>query len=170
MNWLFQGFRKFRLFFSLLLLALASVLSCHGQVQNKNDLSASNRITLSFDKDWRFARYNVLMAETPDFDDSKWRKIDLPHDWSIEDLAGSASPFHPQALSQVSGGFTTGGTGWYLKTFSIADKQKNNRIHLQFDGVYMNADFWLNGEHLGNHPYGYTSFWFDVTDKIKFGK
>lgn len=94
--------------------------------------------------------------------------MDLPHDWSIEDLPGKDTPFDATAISQVSGGFTTGGTGWYRKKFSIPEAQHNKRIHLQFDGVYMNADFWLNGKHIGRHPYGYTSFWFDVTDQINF--
>lgn len=125
--------------------------------------------TTLFDFDWRFHRGGAQRAEMPEFDDSKWRRADLPHDWSIEDLPGTKSPFDPDAISQVSGGFTIGGTGWYRKTFTVPADQKNKRIHIQFDGVYMNADFWLNGEHLGNHPYGYTSFWFDITDKIKFG-
>ena len=126
--------------------------------------------TTLFDSDWRFYRGGVQGAEMPGFDDSKWRKVDLPHDWSIEDLPGTHIPFDPNAISQVSGGFTVGGTGWYRKTFIIGTEQKNKRIHIQFDGVYMNADFWLNGESLGTHPYGYTSFWFDITGKIKFGE
>src|SRR5689334_5940224 len=126
--------------------------------------------TTLFDSDWRFHPGGVQGAEMPGFDDSKWRRIDLPHDWSIEDLPGKTSPFDPDAISQVSGGFTTGGTGWYRKTFTIGAEQKNKRVHIQFDGVYMNADFWLNGKYLGNHPYGYTSFWFDITDKLKFGE
>jgi beta-galactosidase len=126
--------------------------------------------TTLFDFDWRFHRGGAQRAEMPEFDDSKWRVIDLPHDWSIEDLPGTKSPFDPDAISQVSGGFTIGGTGWYRKTFTVPSDQKNKRIHIQFDGVYMNADFWLNGQHLGNHAYGYTSFWFDVTDKIKLGE
>jgi beta-galactosidase len=95
-------------------------------------------------------------------------KLDLPHDWSIEDLPGTRSPFSPTAISQVNGGFTTGGTGWYRKRFTLPAAQKGKRVILQFDGVYMNAEVWLNGQSLGNHPYGYTSFWFDITDKIKF--
>src|SRR5688572_326592 len=126
--------------------------------------------TTLFDFDWRFHRGGAQRAEIPEFDDSKWRKVDLPHDWSIEDLPGTKSPFDPNAISQVSGGFTVGGTGWYRKTFSIPAEQKGMHIHIQFDGVYMNADFWLNGQHLGNHPYGYTSFSFDITDKIKFAE
>jgi beta-galactosidase len=126
--------------------------------------------TILFDSDWRFHRGGAQRAEMPGFNDSKWRTIDLPHDWSIEDLPGTKSPFDPNAISQVSGGFTVGGTGWYRKTFVIPADKKNKRIHIRFDGVYMNAEFWLNGEYLGNHPYGYTSFWFDITDKIKFGE
>ncbi len=125
--------------------------------------------TSSFDFGWRFHRGGAQYAEAPQFDDSKWRKVDLPHDWSIEDLPGTKSPFDPNAISQVSGGFTVGGTGWYRKTFTIPANQKGKRIHIQFDGVYMNADFWLNGQQIGTHPYGYTSFWFDITDKINFG-
>jgi len=125
--------------------------------------------TTLFDADWRFHRGGAQRAESPGFDDSKWRKIDLPHDWSIEDLPGRNSPFDPDAIGQVSTGFTIGGTGWYRKTFSIPSSQKGKRIRIRFDGIYMNADCWLNGQQLGNHPYGYTSFWFDITDKIKFG-
>ncbi|MGV8095236.1 MAG: glycoside hydrolase family 2 TIM barrel-domain containing protein [Mangrovibacterium sp.] len=123
-----------------------------------------------FDTGWRFHRGGAQRAEAVDFDDSTWRVVDLPHDWSIEDLPGTQSPFEPNAISQVSGGFATGGTGWYRKSFTIPEEQKDKRICIRFDGVYMNADFWLNGELLGNHPYGYTSFWFDLTDKLKFGE
>ena len=128
-----------------------------------------------FDADWRFHRGGAQGAESPGFDDSKWKKIDLPHDWSIEDLGqaglpGTNSPFDPDAIGQVSTGFTVGGTGWYRKTFLIPSYEKGKRIHIRFDGVYMNADCWLNGQHIGNHPYGYTSFWFDITDKIKYGE
>jgi beta-galactosidase len=122
-----------------------------------------------FDWDWRFHRGGAQGAEAPDFDDSGWRRLDLPHDWSIEDLPGGRSPFDNEAISQVSGGFTTGGTGWYRKAFSVPNEDKGKRVLIQFDGVYMNADVWLNGQLLGSHPYGYTSFWFDLTDKIKFG-
>ncbi|HJQ31434.1 MAG TPA: glycoside hydrolase family 2 TIM barrel-domain containing protein [Pyrinomonadaceae bacterium] len=122
-----------------------------------------------FDADWRFFRGGAQGAEGADFDDSRWRTVDLPHDWSIEDLPGKQSPFDPQAISQVSGGFTVGGTGWYRKTFDVPESQRGKRIRIQFDGVYMNAEVWLNGQRVGEHPYGYTSFWFDLTDKIKFG-
>ncbi|HWB26098.1 MAG TPA: glycoside hydrolase family 2 TIM barrel-domain containing protein [Chitinophagaceae bacterium] len=123
-----------------------------------------------FDNNWRFYLGGNQHAEIPGFDDSKWRKIDLPHDWSIEDLPGTNSPFNPKAISQVSGGFTTGGTAWYRKTFMVNAADKGKRIIIQFDGVYMNADVWVNGEHVGNHPYGYTSFWCDITSHLHAGQ
>jgi beta-galactosidase len=123
-----------------------------------------------FDAGWRFHRGGAQGADKPAFNDSLWRKVDLPHDWSIEDLPGTASPFSPDAISQPSGGFTTGGTGWYRKTFTLPAAQQGKRIYLQFDGVYMNAEVWLNGKRLGKHPYGYTSFWYDITDRLKWGE
>ena len=129
---------------------------------------AQKNSTINFDNDWAFHLGAAQGADQYSFDDSKWRKIDLPHDWSIEDLKGTQSPFSIDAISQVSGGFTTGGTGWYRKTFSIAPQDNGKKIHIQFDGVYMNADVWINGHHLGNHPYGYTDFMFDITDQVKF--
>jgi beta-galactosidase len=123
-----------------------------------------------FDSGWLFHRGGAQRAENQQFDDSQWKKVDLPHDWSIEDLPGTQSPFDPNAISQVSGGFTVGGTGWYRKEFTVPVEHKNKRIYLQFDGVYMNAEFWLNNISLGGHPYGYTSFWFDITEKIKPGE
>ena len=123
-----------------------------------------------FDAGWRFNRGDITGAEARDFDDIMWRVIDLPHDWSIEDLPGTKSPFDPDAVSGMAGGHTTGGTAWYRKTFFVPAVQEGKRVHIRFDGVYMNADIWLNGEHIGNHPYGYTSFWYDITDEIEYGK
>jgi beta-galactosidase len=126
--------------------------------------------TTLFDADWRFQLGGALNAENPKFDDSKWRIINLPHDWSIENLPGTNSPFSINALSQVNGGFTTGGTGWYRKSFAIPEGQSSKRIIVQFDGIYMNPEIWINGVSLGSHPYGYTSFWYDISKNIKFGK
>ncbi|WP_234794945.1 sugar-binding domain-containing protein [Hymenobacter arizonensis] len=123
--------------------------------------------TSLFDSGWRFHRGGAQGAEKPEFNDKTWRAIDLPHDWSIEDLPGTASPFSPDAPSQVSGGFTTGGSGWYRKTFELPAGAAGQRVQLMFEGVYMNAEVWVNGQSLGRHPYGYTSFWHDVTDLVK---
>ena len=122
-----------------------------------------------FDAGWRFHRGGAQGAERPEFDDSKWRAVDLPHDWSIEDLPGTVSPFSPDAPSQVSGGFTTGGSGWYRKTFTLPAGPAGLQVQLLFEGIYMNAEVWVNGQSLGRHPYGYTSFWHDVTALVKPG-
>ncbi|MFY9151510.1 MAG: glycoside hydrolase family 2 TIM barrel-domain containing protein [Prolixibacteraceae bacterium] len=123
-----------------------------------------------FDFEWQFHLGGAQGAEQPGFDDSSWRTLDLPHDWSIEDLPGADSPFNRDAISQVNGGFTTGGTGWYRKSFVLDEEQNSKRIVIQFDGIYMNPEIWINGVSLGSHPYGYTSFWFDITKHVIFGK
>jgi len=126
--------------------------------------------TTLFDFGWRFHRGDIANGEKENLNDEWWRKVDLPHDWSIEDIPGTQSPFDLNAVGGVSTGFTVGGIGWYRKTFDVPATLQNKKVYLQFDGVYMNANVWLNGVRLGNHPYGYTSFWFDVSNKIKFGK
>jgi len=145
-----------------------------GVTGQENEITGSTdltgRSTLLFDSGWRFFRGGALGGEKPGFDDAAWREVDLPHDWSIEDLPGTRSPFNPDAIGQVSAGFTTGGTGWYRKTFTAGDDYRGRYVYIQFDGVYMNSDVWLNGQKLGNHPYGYTSFWFDITTLLKPGE
>lgn len=148
-----------------LLILFAGMLGAIGLIA-QNLENGTNR----FDSEWRFHLGAAQYAEQPGFDDSSWLPLDLPHDWSIEDLPGTSTPFNRDAISQVSGGFTTGGTGWYRKTFIVSGEQKNKRILIQFDGIYMNPEIWINGVSLGSHPYGYTSFWFDITDNVKFGK
>ena len=131
---------------------------------------SQNSSLILFDDDWTFYKGGLLGAEKVNLDDSKWRRVDLPHDWSIEDLPGTNSPFNADAISQVGGGFTTGGTGWYRKSFKVNIEDTGKVIEVQFDGVYMNADVWINGQHLGNHPYGYTGFLYNISNKIKFGE
>lgn len=123
-----------------------------------------------FDDNWLFWRGAAQGAEDTLFNDTDWRTVSLPHDWSIEDLPGTVSPFNKGAISQVSGGFTTGGSGWYRRHFVMPVAQRGKRIIIQFDGVYMNAQVWINGKKLGKHPYGYTSFWYDVTPHVRFGQ
>lgn len=139
----------------------------HAQSINaQTSANASPRVLQLFDNDWLFYRGGAQGAENINFNDSEWRKINLPHDWSIEDIPGTQSPFHPDAISQVNGGFTTGGTGWYRKTFNTQALTANKRVTIIFDGIYMNAEVYLNGELLGSHPYGYTSFYYDITGKL----
>jgi len=127
------------------------------------------RTELLFDEGWRFYRGDTSEAAMPEFDDSKWRLIDLPHDWSIEDVPGTDSPLDSAAIGGIDAGYFTGGTGWYRKTFFVPASLKNKHFIIRFDGVYMNSDVWINGRHAGNHPYGYTSFMYDITEYIHLG-
>ena len=132
----------------------------------------------NFDADWHFLRGDVPGAEAPAFDDADWRVLDVPHDWSIDDLpphppavdkSGNLSavpyvgPFSPDAPGGPSTGHVLGGTGWYRKHFTLGAANEGRLVSILFDGVYMDSDVWLNGRHLGNHPYGYTPFAYDLT-------
>lgn len=141
-----------------------------------------------FNEGWRFHRGDMQGAEDRGFDDAGWRTLDVPHDWSVEDLpaamdAGAGAIWEsgttrlrtgPFSLydseGQISTGWTVGGVGWYRKTFEKPKVQAGGTAELRFEGVYMNCDVWMNGAHLGNHPYGYTEFAFDVTPHLQDGK
>ncbi len=127
----------------------------------------SNR-NISFDARWRFIKDSTITASDPKFEDSKWRIVDLPHDWSIEDLPSQIpdsvnGPFHKGSVGGLATGFTVGGISWYRKKFISEKKFTHRLVSVHFDGVYMNSDVWLNGHHLGNHPYGYTPFYYDLS-------
>ncbi|MFD2935113.1 glycoside hydrolase family 2 TIM barrel-domain containing protein [Spirosoma flavum] len=129
---------------------------------------AQDARTVSFDADWRFKKENLSGVEKPAYNDTNWRKLDVPHDLSIEDLPvqipdSIAGPFSKGAVSGRDGGFLVGGTAWYRKPFTLDKRSAGKQTYITFDGVYMNADVWINGHHLGNHPNGYTSFSYDVT-------
>ncbi len=110
-----------------------------------------------FNEDWTFHLGDVPEAAHPDFDDSAWRRIDLPHDWAIE---GDFSPDNP---SGPGGGALPGGIGWYRKTFEPITESTGKKIFIDFDGIYMNAEVFVNGHSLGVRPYGYISFRHDLT-------
>jgi beta-galactosidase len=122
----------------------------------------------SFDANWKFQKSKEIDAKEPNFNDSAWRKLDVPHDWSIEDLAenptdSTIGPFYKGAIGKNATAFSVGGTAWYRKHFSLDKSATGKKVFIQFDGVYMNADVWINGHHLGNHPNGYTAFVYDLT-------
>ena len=131
----------------------------------------SNR-ELSFDNDWKFYRGTVSGAEIPAFNDSQWRNLDLPHDWSIDDLPAISGkkqigPFSEESEGKGSTGHVVGGTGWYRKTFTTESSLKNKIVQICFDGVYMESNVWINGQHLGFHGNGYTPFSYDLTPYLK---
>jgi beta-galactosidase len=121
-------------------------------------------IKISFDHKWRFHLGDPFGARWREPDYTTWRELDLPHDWSIE-LAR-----RPDAPSAASGGYFQMGRGWYRKTFTAPEPWRDKRIWIEFEGVYMNAEVRLNGDLLGRHPYGYTSFHYDLTPYLKIGE
>jgi beta-galactosidase len=130
------------------------------------------RTEMLFDDDWKFFRGDTIGAELPTFDDRTWRAIDLPHDWTIENLPNPIpgkiiGPFSKESPGTTATAYTIGGTGWYRKTFSLNDADKYSQSVLNFDGVYMDCDVWLNGKLLGTHPYGYTAFDIDISEALK---
>ncbi len=126
----------------------------------KNDRSP--RETECFNSGWHFYLGDTPEASNALFDDSRWRELELPHDWAIE---GDFSEDHP---SGSGGGALPGGVGWYRKSFSLDQSLKGKKIFIDFDGVYMNSDVWINGNHLGHRPFGYISFRYDLTPHLKF--
>lgn len=124
-------------------------------------LPAQPRKVQNFDKNWHFYLGDTIHAETPNFDDSQWRILDVPHDWSIE---GENLKDHP---GEGDVGYFPTGIGWYRKTFQLPNYSKDRIYTIEFDGVYMNSTVWLNGHCLGTWPYGYSSFSYDLTPFLK---
>jgi len=140
------------------------VLAVHAQN------NTAERIKL-FDDNWLFIKDSAIGAEAKTYDDTKWCTVTLPHDWSIEDLPNQSAgtvegPFDKNSIGKGATGFTDGGTGWYRKKFTTDKAFDGRQVSIEFDGVYMNADVWLNGHHIGNHPYGYTAFSYDLTEYL----
>ena len=121
------------------------------------------RIRMDFGNDWQFSLGDIPGAERADFNDSLWRKLDIPHDWSIE---GEFSNDHP---ATPGGGALPGGIGWYRKSFTLTNNDKKELFFIDFDGVYMDSKVWINGHLLGRRPYGYISFRYDLTPYLHFG-
>jgi beta-galactosidase len=116
----------------------------------------------AFKAGFSFNLGDVSGAEQPSFDASNWRTLDVPHDWSIE------LNFNSGSLAGSGGGYLDGGIGWYRKTFTLDAASSNQRILIDFDGVYMNSQVWINGTSLGTRPYGYSTFEYDLTPYVKF--
>lgn len=120
-------------------------------------MQAKDSRAISFNADWQFK----LGKDTTG---GSWRTLNLPHDWAIE---GDFSESNP---SGTGGGALPGGIGWYKKSFNVSQTDKGKNLFIDFDGAYMNSTVWINGHELGTRPYGYSSFSYNLTPYIKFGK
>src|SRR6185503_19735030 len=121
----------------------------------------SPRVVIDFNKDWKFFLGNDSTAANDGFDDSKWRTVHLPHDWSIE------SNFSKEYPATNQGGALPGGIGWYRKTFVLPANGSGKNVSIEFDGIYRNSEVWINGHYLCKRPNGYISFNYDLTLFIK---
>ncbi len=134
-----------------LLIGMTMLNSC----ERKTESDFVRRI--SFDTDWQFHYGNIHTVTDLITDPGEWQNIDLPHDWS------AGLPFSKESPGGTATGYAVGGTGWYTKKFRLEPDQSEKRLSLYFEGAYMETEVWLNGEKICYHPYGYTSFFCDIT-------
>ena len=126
-------------------------------------LTAGARERMSFDTDWRFVLGDEKSMAQRGYDDSQWRQLNVPHDWAIEGDFSAGNP------SGAGGGALPGGVGWYRKKFDVRGLAED-RLFLEFDGVYMNSTVYVNGQKVGFRPYGYSSFEYDITPYVNEGE
>jgi beta-galactosidase len=155
---------------------------------------AAQRRHINFDDNWRFAFGHAASAEKdfnyglrtifsksggaagtaidPAFKDSTWRTLNLPHDWAVELPFVNSSSFEVEShgYKPVGGLFPETSIGWYRKHFKVQAADSGQRFQIQFDGVFRDASFWLNGFYLGNNKSGYTGVSYDITDVINYQK
>ena len=155
---------------------------------------SAQRQKINFDNDWKFhfghsanpeKDFNYTVANIfsksgaavktaidPKFDDSKWRKLDLPHDWAVELPFVYKDNFDVMAhgYKPVGGLFPETSIGWYRKHFMVAKADSGQRLQIQFDGIFRDANIWINGFYLGNNKSGYIGESYDITDYVNFGK
>jgi beta-galactosidase/beta-glucuronidase len=115
-----------------------------------------------FNNNWRFNLSDVKEGSSSTLDDSKWRILDLPHDWSVE---GTLSPDKASCT-----GYLPGGIGWYRKSFTVPDSEKSKKVFIYFEGVYNHSEVFINGVSVGKRPNGYISFMYDLTPYLKIGQ
>jgi beta-galactosidase len=141
----------------MLLILMICLISCQ-------DRGKDPRISENFNEGWCFRPGDDANASGVDYDDADWRKLNLPHDWSIE---GSFSEKNP---ATAGGGALPGGIGWYRKTFSVPGSDSLKNIFIEFDGIYRCSEVYINGHLLGIRPNGYISFRYDLTPYLHYGE
>ncbi|WP_340112770.1 glycoside hydrolase family 2 TIM barrel-domain containing protein [Maribellus mangrovi] len=117
-----------------------------------------------FDNDWKFYLGDIADASKAGYNDEEWRKLDLPHDWSIEGDFDASNP------AGNDGAYLPTGVGWYRKQFEVPETWKGKKVIIYFGGVYMNSEVFINERSLGVYPYGYSSFYYDLTPHLKIGE
>jgi beta-galactosidase len=126
--------------------------------------SATARIERSLDANWRFSLGDPIGAQAAVLDDTGWRSLNVPHDWSIEGEYNAAN------ATGAYGAYLPSGIGWYRREIEMPDAWQGRTVTVVFEGVYMGSDVWLNGERVGGRPYGYSSFICDLTAHLRPGR
>ncbi len=124
----------------------------------------AQRVVKNADLGWKFHLGDIPEASQTSYNDASWRKPDVPHDWSIEGDYSASNPTGNRS------GYLPSGIGWYRRVIEMPESWKGKLVNIEFEGVYMNSEVWLNGEKIGGRPYGYSSFTCDLTGKLKPGK
>src|SRR5665811_1302488 len=119
-------------------------------LNNSIGAQPKDRDEINFNFDWKFYKGDIPNGQSVLLDDSGWRILDVPHDWSIE------GEFNKALASSTA--YLPAGIGWYRKTFSIPSEEKNRKVFISFDGIYNNSEVWINGTSFGKRPNGYISF------------
>ena len=137
---------------TVVLLALVGALNSWSQGFGNREL---------INADWYFNLGDIKYGGSEYFDHSEWRKLELPHDWSVEAVAS------PELASCT--GYLPGGIGWYRKDLDIPKVQNGNKVYIYFEGIYNNSEVFINGKWIGKRPNGYVSFMYELTPYLKFG-
>ena len=127
-------------------------------------ISNAQRTVTNFNNNWQFILEDHPVYSKENFDDTSWTNLNVPHDWSFEKGVRKGGD------QGQGGGYHDGGIGWYRKHFTIKKGSLSNITYINFDGVYMNSDVWVNGNHIGKRPYGYISFRYDISQHLKEGE
>ena len=159
-----------------ILLSISFLLFLNGVAQNNQ-----SRQVILLEDNWKFIRQEVANAEMPETSTANWETISVPHDWAIK------GPFDKEIDAQLvkvqqdleeearmrtgrTGALPHIGIGWYRKTFEVPEFQKGEKVILVFDGAMSDAHVFVNGKKVGNHPYGYAYFYFDISDYLQKGE
>jgi len=154
---------------SLIIVIMFCTIPLFSQQNDSWQVNARDR---SLDLGWKFKLGDYYYgAEYTRYDDSDWRVLDLPHDWSIEDLTdqhpdSAIGPFSRQSPGGMSTGHVVGGTAWYRKAFVLDEQDSGQSVYLRFDGVYMESEVWINGHWCGYHPNGYMPYYYNITPHL----
>ena len=120
------------------------------------------RLRENFDFDWKFSLSDDIEYANLDYADALWEDVQLPHDWNIKQM------FDFKQGGSVA--YLPDGIGWYRKTFRVPASSKGKKLLIHFDGIFMQSDVYVNGQHLGYRPYGFCSIEYDLTPYISFDK